>query len=187
MQQQSEKYVHHDRGFLREFLAEDDRKRRAPVASFRKTRAEIYAFVRNPNNLARFIVGLESVVETEPGRWTWAFKGANGERREWRSELIADDADELIAWRTVGPTDEGDLGVIALRDDPSGRGAVVALKLGLDEENPGKFFGVTSQLALGGQAKSYSFINLRRLKALMETGEVPTTEGQPNGNDHASH
>ena len=175
-----EKYPRRAKKMPVSFFSRNDQAQRAPSVPIQMSRSEIFRFIRNPKNMPRFIKGLREVTEVKPGVWIWTFDD-KGKSKRWQSKIIADQKDELFAWRTISTVNNGDIGAIALRDDPSGHGTVVSLKLGTHEKKPSRISGVVSKLFFRGNAKSNSFINLHRLKALLETGEVPTTEGQPSG------
>lgn len=167
---------------MEKIFNETERALRPAKIPIGKSAAEIYQFIRNPKNLKFFVVNLQEVKELKPGIWKWTFN-RNGRLKVLQSEIIVDRENELLVWRTISPQKIGDIGAIEIRDDPSGRGSIVTMKLGKYEKNPGKMAGVVSQLMFGGDAKSQSFINLRRLKSYLETGEVPTTYGQPSGRE----
>jgi uncharacterized membrane protein len=100
----------------------------------------------------------------------------NDKTIEWDSELIAQEPGKRLAWRSIG----GDLetaGEVAFEPAPSGHGTMVTW---LQQFHQGKL--ATMWAALTGRSPKQAAIeNLRHFKALAETGEIPTTEGQPHG------
>lgn len=139
---------------------------------------EVWAFLRDLTNMPKFIRGLKSVEIIDDKRSRWIFEH-QGERHENESEIIAEELDSLLVWRALG--DKAQVGAVSLEKAPGGRGTFVSMRTSTDREKS-KVTGVLSWY-FGGDPKSASYINLRRLKAFMETGEVPTVEGQPNGRE----
>ncbi len=86
---------------------------------------------------------------------------------------------QLIVWVSTNGNNGKFVGAFALEKLPENRGTVVALKVG-PETSTGKLANQFSKLALK-DLNSKAYTDLRRLKALLETGEVPTIEGQPSG------
>jgi uncharacterized membrane protein len=70
-------------------------------------------------------------------------------------------------------------GVIRFEEAPGGRGTEV--KVELEYESPAGTTGVLLAKLLGEEPSQQVEDGLRRFKQIMETGEVPTTEGQPRG------
>jgi uncharacterized membrane protein len=139
---------------------------------------QVWAFLRDMNNMPKFIRGLKSVdvIDSKRSHWTFEYQG---ERHENDSEIIAEEMPSLLVWQAVG--EKKQVGAVTLERAPGGRGTFVSMRTSTDREK-GKVSGVLAWY-LGGDPKTASYINLRRLKAYMETGEVPTVEGQPNGRE----
>ncbi|MEZ0229291.1 MAG: hypothetical protein ACAI25_11750 [Planctomycetota bacterium] len=83
---------------------------------------------------------------------------------EWDAEIVRDEPGSLIAWRSLAGSTVETRGVVEFKTPPSGRGTIVHVAL----------FSMTGPEL---QLKE----DLRRFKQVIETGEVPTTEGQPKG------
>jgi uncharacterized membrane protein len=139
---------------------------------------EVWSFLRDMRNMPKFIRGLASVQVLDDKRSHWVFEH-QGERHENDSEIIAEEMGSLLVWQAVG--EKNQVGAVSLERAPGGRGTFVSMRTSTDREK-GKVTGVLAWY-FGGDPKSASYINLRRLKAFMETGEVPTVEGQPNGRE----
>jgi uncharacterized membrane protein len=95
---------------------------------------------------------------------------------EWDAEILADEPGERIAWRSTG----GDLdqaGEVVFEPAPTGRGTMVTL---LQEFRLSKIAMAWESLT-DRNPKQGVIENLRRFKALAETGEIPRTQGQPHG------
>jgi uncharacterized membrane protein len=139
--------------------------------------AEVYRFWRDFENLPRFMRHLESVAVREEGVSHWVAKGPAGSRVEWDARLINDVENKIIGWQSLEGSTVATAGSVNF--DESGRGTVVRVRL---QYNPpaGKL-GSTVAWLLGEEPTLQIREDLRRFKALLEAGEIPTTEGQPSG------
>lgn len=141
---------------------------------------EVWAFVRDLQNMPRFVRGLQRVDLITPKVSHWVFS-RDGKNYEYDSEIIAEEQGHLFAWRSLEDTKERKLGVVMLISTAGGRETAVSMKMS-DDSTPGKILGLAKYFT-GHDPKSESYISLRRMKAYIETGEVPTVDGQPNGRD----
>jgi uncharacterized membrane protein len=85
----------------------------------------------------------------------------------------------LLAWRTTERSPVACAGSVHFQAGPRGRGTVVRIKLQYDP--PAGKVGAALAWAFGASPAQVIREGLRRFKQLMETGEIPTTEGQPRG------
>lgn len=144
-----------------------------------KPAAELYRFWRNFENLPRFMKHVESVSVKDDRNSHWVVKAPAGRKVEWDAEVINEQENELIAWRSVGGADVDNAGSVRFEELEGGRGTKVTVNL---EYKPpaGKVGAVIAKLfheEPGQQVEE----DLRRFKQVMETGEIATTEGQPAG------
>ncbi len=144
-----------------------------------RSQEDLFHFWRNFENLPRIMSHLEAVHITGPNRTHWVAPGPLGVRVEWDAELVAERPNELIGWRSLPGSEVDTAGSVHFTPAPSGRGTEVKVVLKYDPP-AGKVGAAIAGLFLqspGEQIKD----DLRRLKQLMETGEIPTTEGQQRG------
>jgi len=140
---------------------------------------DLYRAWRDVEAAPRFMAQVESVRKTGDNTSHWVVFGPFGKPIEWDSEIINDDPNRLIAWKTL-PGAAGDhAGTIRFEPAPGGRGTVVTLEL--NYEPPAGVLGLTVARALGRDPSRIALENLRHFKQLMEAGEIPTIEGQPSG------
>jgi len=144
-----------------------------------KSPEECYRFWRSLENLPRFMHTLESVRQLDDGRSHWVAKGPMATRLEWTSEITADRPGEEIAWRTLDDSGAAHAGSVRFEAAPAGRGAIV--RVSLHYSPLGGALGAGLVKLLGHDPQSRIREDLRRLKQVMETGEIPTTRGQPAG------
>lgn len=141
--------------------------------------SQAYSFWRSLENLPRFMEHLVSVTSTSEVDSHWVAQTPKGERIEWDARLIEDKPDELIAWESLPGSDIDSAGSVRFSRAPGNRGTVVKVAL---KYAPAR--GRISRLF----AKFYT-TNARReiardlfhFKSLVETGEIPTVQGQPRG------
>ena len=143
-----------------------------------RPRQEVYAFWRKLENLPRFMRHLESVVETDAKRSDWSAKAPAGRQVRWSAEITEEAIDERIAWRSLDGADVPNEGTVTFEDAVGGRGTVVRVELGYSP--PAGALGAFFAKLLGEEPKGQIADDLRRLRSILETGEVPTTDGQPS-------
>jgi uncharacterized membrane protein len=142
-------------------------------------RERIYAFWRNFENLPRFMKNLEAVECHDSLHSHWTAKGPIGTKVDWEAEIINETPNELIAWRSIEGSKVDNAGSVHFTPATGGRGTEVKVVLRYDP--PGGVLGATVSKLLGEDPEMNVQEDLRRLKMLMETGEIATTEGQPAG------
>jgi uncharacterized membrane protein len=144
-----------------------------------KSPAEVYAEWHDIERLPRIMSHLESVTPTGQGRSHWVAKAPLGRTVEWDAEVIHDQDSRIIAWRSVGEADVANVGAVRFDEAPGGRGT--ELKVTLEYSPPVGAVGATLAKLFGEEPGQQIADDLRRFKQYMETGEYPTTEGQPRG------
>jgi uncharacterized membrane protein len=145
---------------------------------------ELYRFWRELQNLPAFMNDLESVRVIGEKRSHWIAKGPAGKRIGWDAEIIEDRPNELIAWRSLEGSDVENSGSVRFERARGNRGTVIRVEL--EYRPPAGSLGATISKFLGADPKQQLHDNLHRLKQLMETGEVITTEGQPAGRSRST-
>jgi uncharacterized membrane protein len=142
---------------------------------------EAYALYRNFEELPLFMNHLESVTKIDEGRYRWTALGPLGTSVSWDAEIVQDRDGELISWRSLpGAHEVGSNlvmeGEVRFQPAPGNRGTLL---------NAETRIGAGSGKLIRSAAKVWSSFSmqqdLRRFKALLETGEIPTTEGQTHG------
>ncbi len=147
--------------------------------TIQKSRAELYAFWRNFENLPRFMDHLERVQVLDEKRSHWVARAPAGRTVEWDAEIINEKMDELIAWKSLGGADVDNAGSVRFLDAPGDRGTEV--RVVLDYIPPAGRVGKWVAMLFGEAPEIQIKEDLRRFKRLMETGTIPTIQGQPMG------
>ncbi|MFT3828595.1 MAG: SRPBCC family protein [Opitutaceae bacterium] len=142
--------------------------------------AELYAFWREVENLVRIIKHPCSIVRVSATESRWSVSAPPGDRRiEWTSLVINDEPPRLIAWRSAEGAEIAHAGSVRFEPAPGDEGTEVTVAL---EYNPpgGQFAALLAKIT-DKEAGQQVAETLRRFKALMEAGEIPTIDGQPAG------
>jgi uncharacterized membrane protein len=139
----------------------------------------LYEFWRQLDNLPRFMKHLQSVEVQDERLSRWTAVGPAGVRAQWESEIVEDRPNQYLAWRTRPGSDVHHQGSVRFEPAVGGRGTVVRVEL--THGAPGGAFGSRAAKLLGAAPEAAIREDLRRLKQLIEAGEIPTTRGQPSG------
>jgi uncharacterized membrane protein len=134
-----------------------------------KTPQEGYTFFRRLENLPRFMWHLEAVVE-EGNRSRWRAKGPLGTHIEWSAEIVEDRPGECITWRSLPGADVSNRGSVSFRPAPGGQGSEICVELHYDP--PAGAIGASLAKLFGREPSQQVSADLRRLKQVLETGEV---------------
>lgn len=135
----------------------------------------LYKMWRNVESAPEWQEQITRVTAKDANKSHWVME-ANGKSIEWDSEILADEPGKRIAWRsTMGDSDNA--GEVIFEESPGGRGTVVTV---LQEFRMGKM-ARTVETIVGRNPRQAVIENLRHLKALAETGEIPRIQGQPHG------
>jgi uncharacterized membrane protein len=140
---------------------------------------EAYQFWRQLENLPRFMTHLESVQSLSGDRSYWTVKTPVGPPLTWEAQLTADRPGELIAWETLPKSAVQHKGRVRFTAAPAGRGTEVTVTLAY--EPPGGAAGAAFAPLMNVVTAQHVKEEMRRFKAMIETGETPTVAGQPAG------
>ena len=144
-----------------------------------RPRQVVYRFWRSISNLARVMENVEAIEETAPSRSHWVVRGPAGRRLEWDAVIHNEAENEMIAWRSLDGADMDHAGSVWFKDAPGGRGTEVRVEMQYNP--PAGVFGALVASMAGKEPSQQIRKDLYRLKSLLETGEVITTEGQSSG------
>jgi uncharacterized membrane protein len=140
---------------------------------------QAFDFWRNLENLPLFMRHLDSVTTVSDRRSRWVAIGPMGSHIHWDAEIISERPGELISWRSLPGSDISVDGYVEFRQAPGHRGTFVSANV-IYSPPAGKIGRAFARL----MGKDPAFLmrqDLRRFKALLEAGEVPTVEGQSHG------
>ncbi|HJV86123.1 MAG TPA: SRPBCC family protein [Noviherbaspirillum sp.] len=140
---------------------------------------DCYRFWHDFENFPRFMKHVESVRISGENRMHWVAKGPAGLDIEWNAELTADEPNRYLAWRSIEGSDVENFGSVRFENAPGMRGTIVRVELHYSP--PGGKAGALIAKLFGEEPSQQIDEDLRRFKWLIETGEIPTTIGQPSG------
>lgn len=169
---------------LRQISENTDIQQDAPyqaVASFaiRCTAERAYRMWRDFENLPRFMRHLISVTRGKDNQLKWTAAGPLGSHLSWNSEIVDDEENERIAWRSLPGSPVTTYGSIQFHPGPH-EGSITAT-LRMHYSIPGGAAGKALITAIGKDPQFTVREDLRRFKSFLEAGEIPTTAGQPHG------
>ncbi|MGN6393564.1 MAG: SRPBCC family protein [Gemmatimonadales bacterium] len=131
---------------------------------------EVYRFWRNFEHLPEFMEHLESVQVLDDRHSHWRARAPAGSSVEWDAEIVDDQPNERISWRSVSNADVPNMGSVRFVAAPGGRGTEIHVELRYDP--PGGKAGALVAKLFGEEPSQQVKSDLRRLKQVLETGEV---------------
>jgi uncharacterized membrane protein len=150
-----------------------------------RSASELFQFWRKTENLIKIIrhpVEITAISSTESH---WRVSAPFGhDPVEWDSVIINEEPGKLIAWRSREGGDVANAGSVRFEAAPGDLGTEVTVALEYDPPG-GKLAGWVAKLS-GEEPGRQVADTLRRFKALMEAGEIPTIEGQSVGEPQQS-
>lgn len=156
----------------------------APIetaVTINRPKSELYSFWRRFENLPQFMRHVEEVTDLGDGRSHWVGKSPLGFKVEWDAEILDEREGELISWSSLPGSQVHNTGTVYFEDATNGRGTTVRAVMEVGSVNP---IGQAVGKALSSVTEQQVREDLRRFKHLMETGEIPTIDGQSAGARH---
>ena len=142
----------------------------------------LYDSWRRFENHSHFMPNVESVRADGDDRSFWRIRGPGGTHWEYEARIINDEPGRLVAWQSTGNADVQHAGSVRFIDAPAGRGTEVHFNVEyLPPAGTVGRFGAKLLRLIGQAPHNDVREGLRNFKRLMETGELPTTDGQPRG------
>jgi len=140
---------------------------------------ELYAFWRDFANLPRFMKHLEEVRVEGDDCSHWVARGPVGTSVSWDAEITVDRPNEEICWRSLPGAQVENAGCVRFEPAPGERGTVV--RVSFHYNPPAGALGAVAAKLFGEEPNQQVEGDLRRLRNIVEAGEIPTTEGQSSG------
>jgi uncharacterized membrane protein len=141
--------------------------------------SEVYAFWRDLPNLAQALGHVVRVDEVGDRRSRWIVEGPGSSEVEFMVEIVTDEPQRVIEWRADDAPVPHE-GRVEFTRAPGGRGTEVRLYVTFLAGAPsGSDIGPLT----GDLADRLLYDGLRRVKQIMEAGEVIRVEGQSSGRD----
>jgi len=131
---------------------------------------ELFRFWRDFSNLPRFMEHLDDVRVISPTRSIWTAKAPVGMRVKWEADVINEIDGELIGWQSTDNADVATAGSVRFIPSDSGATEIV---VHLQYEPPAGKLGSLVASMFGEEPSQQIRSDLRRLKMLLETSDVP--------------
>ncbi len=132
---------------------------------------DVYSFFRDLENLPRFMTHLVSVQTVDERRSHWTVRAPGGGTVEWDAEIIHEEPNKVIGWRSVGDADVVNAGSVNFDRAPGDRGTEV--RVSLQYQPPAGKLGAAVAAMFGEEPSRQVREDLRHLKELLEAGEIP--------------
>lgn len=145
-------------------------------------REQLFQIWRNFENLPRFMKHLQYVdVDEATGgkRSHWVTKAPFGRQVAWDAEITEERENEFIAWRSLPGSIVQISGSVHFMEAPNTQGSIVHVSMQYNP--PAGSLGAAIARIFGEEPGQQLREDLRNFKAMMETGEIPSVEGQPSG------
>lgn len=148
-----------------------------------RPRMEVYEFFRAFSNLPRFMENVTDIEEIDHERSRWTVKAPGGAEVTWISTVTEDEPGWRIAWEAEEGADVKNAGWVEFKDASSGRGTEV--KAMIAYEPPFGQFGRIAAKITRVEPAIQARKDLKRLKMLLEAGEIATARINPAADNAA--
>lgn len=143
-----------------------------------RPREEVFAYWKNLSNLPRFMMDIDEVTDLGGGRSRWTARGPFDQEVEWEAQIVEERDNELIKWETVESNSMvRHEGMISFESLPGQRGTVV--RVDFRWSPPGGVLGAAAAKLLPQDPARRIREDLRRLRQLLEAGELARSTGMP--------
>jgi uncharacterized membrane protein len=132
--------------------------------------ARVYAFWRRLENLPRILSNVEAVRTTSDTRSHWTVKAVGGATVEWDAEIVNDEPDRLIAWRSLPGASVVHAG--SVRFEPTAEGRATRIRVALQYDPPGGEIGHAVASLLNADAGTQVEQDLKNFKQAFEAGHL---------------
>ena len=134
---------------------------------------ELFSFWRDFSNLPRFMEHLDNVQVLSPTRSVWTAKAPVGMRVRWEAKVINEIEGELIGWQSTENADVATAGSVRFVPAMGGGTEII---VHLQYEPPAGKLGSLVASVFGEEPSQQIRADLRRLKEILERGEVPRSQ-----------
>jgi len=152
------------------------------TVTIKAPRSEIYALWRDATALPRFLENVRAVEDRGDGTFAWTVSAPGGSAT-LIARLVEERQDEVLAWRSTPESEIDSEGKVMLRDAPGDRGTEVEALIAY--RPPYGVAGHWIARAFRRDPKVQGRQDLKRLKMLIETGEIATAALHPETGSEA--
>lgn len=139
---------------------------------------ETYQFWRNLSGLPLFMKHLKTVTEVDKRRSLWvAVLPWKIGKLQWEAEITTERVNEFMEWRSLENSDINNRGSVYFKDAGKfGTAIQVRIYYAAPGGKPGKLAAQLVKPAF----KEMITEDIKNFRRYIETGEIPTTDGQPS-------
>jgi uncharacterized membrane protein len=152
------------------------------VVTIHRPAAEIYELWRDFQNLPRFMSHVRSVDVRDRTRSRWHVSVTGRDDLAWDAVVTDDRPNQLIAWRSVENAAFAHAGEVRFLTAPGDRGTEVHLKMNVLA--PGGALGKAVGKLVHRLPEQIIAADLKRLKQLLETGEIVKSDASLHRGPH---
>jgi uncharacterized membrane protein len=149
------------------------------TTTIRKPVSEVFAFWRRLENLSLFMEHLDDVRTTGSQTSHWRASAPFGRSVEWDADITDEVLDEHIGWRSSAGAEVPNNGAVTFSPAPDG--ISTEIHVAMEYEIPAGELGKVVAKYFGEEPHQQLDDDLRRLKQLLETGEIVRSDGAPWG------
>lgn len=155
------------------------------VVTVNKPKDEVYHFWRNLENLPSFMTHLKSVTTMDNGQSHWEAKLPGMPTTiSWDATIVKDEPGSLLGWNSLPGSTIDNAGKVTFTD--AGENGT-EVRIVFTYRAPLGPAGESIARLLNPLFKNMIREELRNFRRYMESGEIPTIEGQPSGREeHAA-
>jgi len=146
--------------------------------TIRKAPEELYRLWRDPEILSQIMEGFAEITAAGADRVHWKVHGPLGQDLEWDSRFLEVRPGSLLRWESLEGAELPARGSVHFHRAPGEWGTEVTLRIGFNP--PGGALGHALMKRLQSVPSMLAVRALRRFKAFVEAGEIPTLEHNPS-------
>jgi len=154
-------------------------QRLTKAITIRRDPHDVYQFWRDFRHFPSFMSHVGSIAVLDDRRSHWTVRGPAGHSVEWDAEITEDQPDRTIAWRSLPGAHVENSGRVRFAPAPGDRGTEVRIEM--HYAPPAGELGVTIARLFGQEPRQQVQADLRKLKQVLETGEVVQSEATLHG------
>jgi len=144
-----------------------------------KSADDLYEAWRDPTVFSEVMGHFAEVSPSTEDRFHWTIHGPFGRVAAWDTRVVEADPGEIVRWETPADAMLSNAGEVRFSEATGDRGTEVTLTLRFDP--PGGALGDAALRRLDLVPRELAGVALSRFKSLVESGSIPTLQGNPSG------
>lgn len=145
------------------------------VVTINRSADELYRYWRDFTHFPRFMRHINKVEVLDSRHSRWTATAPAGMSVSWDAEILQDREGEWLAWRSLPNSQIQNSGSVRFTPAPGARGTEVRVQM--EYRPPAGRIGRIIAMLFGEEPEQQIREDLRRFKQLMETGEIPLSDG----------